>query len=67
MPLRCRSDADEVLLKRIALETEGSFEIAETAADLQKIFFRMFERAVQPDTVTLQDNQFTVDSQKSKK
>ena len=55
-------DADEVLLKRLALESEGSFEIAETASDLQKIFFRMFERAVQPDTVTLQDNQFTVDS-----
>jgi len=55
-------DADEVLLKRIALESGGSFEIAETAEDLQKIFFRMFERAVQPDTVTLQDNQFTVDT-----
>jgi len=55
-------DADDILLKRIALETEGSFEIAETASDLQKIFFRMFERAVQPDTVSIQDNQFTVDS-----
>ncbi|MCP4186240.1 MAG: VWA domain-containing protein [Gammaproteobacteria bacterium] len=55
-------DADEVLLKRLALETSGSFEIAETATDLQKIFFKMFERAVQPDTVMLQDNQFTIDS-----
>ncbi|MCP3688940.1 MAG: VWA domain-containing protein [Gammaproteobacteria bacterium] len=55
-------DADEVLLKRLALETSGSFEIAETATDLQKIFFKMFERAVQPDTVSLHDNQFTIDS-----
>ncbi len=55
-------NADEVLLKRLALETNGSFEIAETAVELQKIFFKMFERAVQPDTVSLQDNQFTIDS-----
>lgn len=55
-------DADETLLKQIALETEGSFEIAESAQDLQKIFFKMFERAVQPDTVELKDNQFTIDS-----
>ncbi|MCP4490535.1 MAG: VWA domain-containing protein [Gammaproteobacteria bacterium] len=56
-------DTDEVLLKRLALETNGSFEIAETAARLQKIFFKMFERAVQPDTVSLQNNQFTIDSE----
>lgn len=55
-------DADEALLMRIALETNGSFEIAESAQDLQKIFFKMFERAVQPDTVELKDNQFTIDS-----
>ncbi len=54
--------ADEVLLKRLALETSGSFEIAETAVDLQKIFFKMFERAVRPDTVSLKNNQFTIDS-----
>ena len=56
-------DVDEVLLKRLALETNGSFEIAETAQDLQKIFFKMFERAVQPDVVELKDNQFKIDSQ----
>lgn len=55
-------DADEALLKRIALETNGSFEIAESAQDLQKIFFKMFERAVLPDTVELNDNQFIIDS-----
>ncbi len=55
-------DADEVLLRRIALETGGSFEIASTASDLQKIFFKMFERATAPDTVRINDNQFKVDS-----
>ncbi len=55
-------DADEALLKRIALETNGSFEIAESAQDLQKIFFKMFERAVQPDTVELRGNQFIIDA-----
>lgn len=52
---------DETLLKRIALETEGSFEIAETDKDLQRIFFKMFERATKPDTVPLIGNQFVVD------
>ncbi|NNE62656.1 MAG: VWA domain-containing protein, partial [Gammaproteobacteria bacterium] len=55
-------DADEVLLRRLALETGGSFEVARTAGDLQKIFFKMFERAIQPDTVSIKDNQFKVDS-----
>ena len=32
--------SDEVLLRQLALDTGGSFAIAETAEDLQKIFFR---------------------------
>jgi len=52
---------DESLLKRIALETGGSFEVAETDKDLQRIFFKMFERATKPDTVPLIGNNFTVD------
>ncbi|MCH8105062.1 MAG: VWA domain-containing protein [Proteobacteria bacterium] len=54
-------NTDEVLLKRIALETGGSFEIAETAQQLQKLFFKMFERATKPDSVRLEDNQFVID------
>jgi len=46
-------NTDEVLLKRIALETGGSFEIAETAQQLQKLFFKMFERATEPDSIRL--------------
>ena len=54
-------DTDEVLLKRLALDTGGSFEIAESAKDLQRIFFKMFERATQPDLVPLTDNSFAID------
>ena len=52
---------DEVLLKRLALKTSGSFEIAKSAEDLQRIFLHMFERATKPDTVPLKDNSFTID------
>ncbi len=52
---------DEILLKRIAFETGGSFEIAKSAAQLQRVFLKMFERATEPDMVPLTDNQFTID------
>lgn len=54
-------NTDEVLLKRLALKTHGTFEIANTADDLQRIFLHMFERATKPDTVPLKDNAFTID------
>lgn len=52
---------DEALLKRLALKTAGSFEVAKSADDLQRIFLNMFERATKPDTVPLTDNKFTID------
>jgi uncharacterized protein (TIGR03503 family) len=52
---------DEALLKRLALKTSGSFEIAQNAKDLQRIFLRMFERAAKPDTVPLKGNKFIID------
>ncbi len=52
---------DEALLKRIALKTSGSFEVAQSADDLQRIFLHMFERATKPDTVPLKGNAFTID------
>ena len=54
--------SDEVLLKQLALETGGSFAIARTAAELQKVFYKMFERASKPDTVALAGKEFPVDS-----
>lgn len=54
-------DADETLLKQLALETGGSFETAESAKELQKIFLKLFERATAPDMIELDGNEFTVD------
>ena len=54
--------ADEVLLKQLALETGGSFAVAKTAAELQKVFYRMFERASKPDTIALNGKEFPVDA-----
>ena len=53
---------DEVLLKQLALETGGSFAVAESAQQLQKVFFRMFERASQPETVALKGKEFAIDA-----
>jgi uncharacterized protein (TIGR03503 family) len=53
---------DETLLKRIAYETNGSFELADSADQLQRVFLKMFERATLPDTVPLNDNTFSIDS-----
>lgn len=53
---------DEVLLKQLALDTGGSFAIAKTAAELQKVFYKMFERASKPDTVALTGREFPVDA-----
>ncbi len=55
-------DADMALLKRLALETDGSYEIALNATELQKIFFKMFERATSPNSISISDNQFKVDA-----
>jgi uncharacterized protein (TIGR03503 family) len=54
--------SDEVLLKQLALETGGSFTIAQSADELQKVFFKMFERASQPDTVALKGKEFPIDA-----
>jgi uncharacterized protein (TIGR03503 family) len=54
-------DADAALLKQLAIETGGSFETAESAKELQKIFLKLFERATDPDMIELKGNEFTVD------
>jgi uncharacterized protein (TIGR03503 family) len=53
---------DEVLLKQLALETGGSFAVAQSADELQKVFFKMFERASEPDTVALKGKEFSIDA-----
>ena len=54
-------DADYELLEKLARTTNGWFERAEDATTLQRLFLRMFEKAVQRDTVPLKQNRFTVD------
>ncbi|MFT5225406.1 MAG: hypothetical protein ACI8XX_001154 [Polaribacter sp.] len=54
-------DADKTLLKQLALETGGSFETAESAKELQKLFLKLFERATAPDMIELVGNEFTID------
>lgn len=54
-------DADTALLRQLATATQGSHEQAQTAEKLERIFFRMFERAVSPDTLPLEENRVLVD------
>ena len=55
-------NADAELLNKLALDTNGWFETARTASQLQKVFFRMFKKAVPLDSVPLKGNVFIVDA-----
>ncbi len=54
--------ADAALLNKLAFDTNGWFEIAKSADQLQKVFFKIFKKAIPQDSVPLKDNAFTVDS-----
>ncbi len=54
--------ADKALMQRLSQATDGWFEIAKSADQLQRIFLRMTEKAVRPDTLPIVGNQFSVDS-----
>jgi uncharacterized protein (TIGR03503 family) len=54
--------ADEALLQQLSATTGGWFERADRADKLERIFFRMFEKAANPDTLPLVDNKVLVDS-----
>ena len=53
--------ADHDLLRAISLATDGWYEQVDDADALQRIFLHLFEKAAQPDTVPLYENQFKVD------
>jgi uncharacterized protein (TIGR03503 family) len=53
--------ADHELMQALSNETGGWYEQVESAAELQKVFLRIFEKVGNPDTVPLKDNQFKVD------
>ena len=54
-------DADAALLRQLATATRGSYEQALSAEQLERLFFHMFERTANPDTLPLEDNAILVD------
>lgn len=54
--------ADKELLEKLAFETGGWAETAQTAEHLQKVFLKMAQKAAPKDTLPLTDNKFNVDS-----
>lgn len=56
------SNADLDLLKKMAFESGGWNESAESAEQLQRTFLKIFKKAVPRDSVSLKGNKFTIDS-----
>lgn len=54
-------NADHELLKALSVATDGWYQRADNAEDLQRIFLHLFEKATQRDTVPLADNAFKID------
>lgn len=56
-------NTDTKLLDKLAFDTDGWSETARSAAQLQKVFFKMFKKAVPQDTLPLTGNTFNVDAE----
>ncbi len=54
-------NTDEDLLNALSGSTKGSFVQVDKAEELQRIFFKIFEKSVKPDTLPIEKNKFTVD------
>lgn len=54
--------ADHQLLQKLAFDTGGWNESVDTAEQLQRIFLKMFNKAVPRDSVPLSGNKFNIDS-----
>lgn len=54
--------ADHELMKTLSEETGGWYEQVNDAAQLQRIFLKLFEKVGRPDSVPLRDNRFTIDA-----
>ncbi|MBA1147193.1 VWA domain-containing protein [Ectothiorhodospiraceae bacterium WFHF3C12] len=54
-------DADQDLMERLALGTDGEFFQVDSAEALQRIFLRLFEQTVERETVPLDGNRFSID------
>ncbi len=54
-------NTDEELLNALSGSTKGSFVQVDKAEELQRVFFKIFEKSVKPDTLPIEENKFTVD------
>jgi len=55
-------NADQVILKKLSVETDGVAALAETSEELSRVFLQALERASPSEEVPIEDNGFTVDS-----
>ena len=55
------ADADQELMQKLSLATDGIFEVADTADELMSTFLRIFDQAVPAERVPLDENGFLVD------
>ena len=55
-------NADIDLLQSLSRATNGIFALAESAADLNKVFLRAVDQAAAGDRVPLEDNRFLIDT-----
>ncbi|CAK0760837.1 putative VWFA domain-containing protein [Gammaproteobacteria bacterium] len=56
------NEADHDLLRQLSRDTNGWYEQAADSQLLQRLFLRIFNQAVQPETLPLKDNRFMVDN-----
>jgi uncharacterized protein (TIGR03503 family) len=55
-------NADKVLLKKLAIATNGWHETILSAEQLQRVFLKIFKKAAPQDTVPIAGNKFIIDS-----
>lgn len=54
--------SDQELLEKLAFETGGWHESAESAEQLQRLFLKMVQKVAPQDTLPLNDNKFSIDN-----
>jgi len=55
-------NADQVILRKLSVATDGIAALAETPDELSRVFLQAFERASPSEEVPIEDNAFDVDS-----
>jgi len=55
-------NADHDLLKQLSTQTDGWYQAVNNAAELQRVFLKIFEQAAERDNLPITNNQFNVDS-----